>query len=228
MATQLAPSKRRKFLMGYRRSLIALAMIMLALDCATIGLFASLMNSGYDYPGYDYLHGIAIDKADYILLLTADLLTIVFFALLIFRPQGFALFNKLSSRVLRSCRVFYSLGLTVLVLYEPAVELDMLMVFKDELSHMRFRGAPDVAHEVYMDYVFCGGKYTPASALARTNQQYCQVARSRWFLGFLLSALVLIELALSFWARDSNVQWEQDGTLEARTEEYKAMIESEA
>ncbi|KAF9941315.1 hypothetical protein BGZ67_005366 [Mortierella alpina] len=221
MTPQLPPSKGSRMLMGYRRSLIILAIIMLALDCATIGLFASLMN-----PGYDYFYGLSIDKPDYALLLIADLVTIVFFALLVFRPQGLVLLNKLSSRVLTNCRVFFSLGLTVLVLYEPAMELERLMEFKFELNYMAFRDEPAVAREFYMDYVFCGRRYTPEGNMARTNQQYCQVARARWILGFVLAVLVFGELLLSYWARNFKVHQGRDETLRTGTDEYKTMIET--
>ncbi|KAF9959839.1 hypothetical protein BGZ72_008613 [Mortierella alpina] len=223
MAPRLPLSKGSKILRGYRGGLILLAIIMLGLDCATIGLFESLMN-----PMYYRFYGLLIDNIDYALLLIADLFTIVFFALLIFRPQGFSFYKKLSSRILTGCRVFISLGLTALILCEPALELDTLMVLKFILNHEDFPDEPARAHKVYMDFVFCRLRRTPEPDMARMNQRYCQVARARWILGFVLGVLVLGELALSYWARDLEVQRERDGKRQVETGEYKTMIDSEA
>ncbi|KAF9291173.1 hypothetical protein BGZ68_004878 [Mortierella alpina] len=196
---------------------------MLALDCATIGLFESMM-----HPRYEYFYGLLIDGTDYALLLTADLFAIIFFALLVFRPQGLALFNKVSPRVLTGCRVIFSLGLTVLILFAPAMELETIMELKYELNHVDFPDDPDQAHDVYMDFVFCGRRYTPDADMAKTNQCYCKAARIRWFMGFLLGALVLGELMLSYWTRDFKAQQERDGKLQTGTEEYKNMVDFEA
>ncbi|KAF9571478.1 hypothetical protein EC968_000509 [Mortierella alpina] len=175
MTSKLPTFKGGRILAGYRRSLIALAFIMLALDCASIGLFESLMIS----PGYEDFRGFYIDETDYALLLSADLLTILFFALLAFRPQGLGLFKNMSSRVLTGCRVVFSLALTVLVLCKPAIELETLMELKFSLDHVTLPDKPALAHELFMNLAFCGRDYSPEGDLARMNQRYCQVARAR-------------------------------------------------
>ncbi|KAF9291172.1 hypothetical protein BGZ68_004877 [Mortierella alpina] len=224
MTSKLPPPKGSRILIGYRRGVIVLATIMFALDCATIGLFESKIK-----PQLFYYGGLYRDDVSYALLFIADLFTIVLFAFLAFRPQGFALLKNLSSHILTGCRVVFSLGLTVIILYEPAVELDSLMVFRsfiqDKLSD------PAIVQKVFMKFFLCKPKDTLEvlnPEMAQAFQQHCQVARSRWFLGFFLAALVFGELALSCWTRDFEVQRERDGKLQDETREYKTMSEIEA
>ncbi|CAO3564819.1 unnamed protein product [Mortierella alpina] len=221
MLAKLPPSKGSRILIAYRYSLIVLAIVMLALDCATIGLYESGIK-----PNLFYFGGLLKEELGYALLLLADLFAIVFFALLIIRPRGFTLFENLSSRVLTSCRVFLSLGLTVLVLYEPAMESESLMLLKSSIFERGLK--PDEAHAAYMDFFLCKRKSLLEPDMAQMFQQYCQVARARWFLGFFLAALMLGELELSYWERDFKVQQERDRDLQTGTGEYKTMSVVEA
>ncbi|KAF9291171.1 hypothetical protein BGZ68_004876 [Mortierella alpina] len=224
MATKLPPSKGSKILMGYRTGIILLAIIILGLDSATVHLLDMLMN-----PRFRGFHGMIMFKGDYTILVVPDVFTIVFFALLVFRPQGFAPLRKLSSRILTSCRVFFSLGLTALILCGPAMELEVVLRVKSEFLNETPADELDRAHKDFKDFFFCVGyRVDPDNDLTRTNQQYCQVGRARWFMGFFLGVLVFGELVLSYWARNFKVQQERDRKLQPETGEYKTMTESEA
>ncbi|KAF9955552.1 hypothetical protein BGZ70_010191 [Mortierella alpina] len=217
MEPKLALSKGRRALVGYRWGLVVLAVVMLALDFATIGLFNSLMN-----PRFRGFHGLIMFNGDYAILVVPDVLAIVFFALLAFRPQGFAPLKNLSSRVLTGCRVFFSLGLTALVLYGPAMELDVIMgLAKDQEADLD-------EHEIYQYFLLCArGDGPDFDPMSRKNDQYCQVARARWFLGFFLALLMFGELTWSYFAKDFKVQQESERRLHPETGEYKTMLDSQ-
>ncbi|KAF9955551.1 hypothetical protein BGZ70_010190 [Mortierella alpina] len=224
MPAKLSPAKGSRILTAYRRSLIVLAVAMLALDCAAIGIFDSKIK-----PDPFYFDGLLKDEIDNAILLGGDIFAIVLFTLLVFRPRGFTLFKNLSSRVLTGCRVFLSLGLTALVLWEPAIELKLLINIKSFIEERL--SDPAQAHAVYMHYFLCERNEDfegVEPSMAQALQQYCQVARARWFLSFFLAVLVLGELALSYWARDFKVQQERDRELQAGAGEYKTMSDAEA
>ncbi|KAF9941316.1 hypothetical protein BGZ67_005367 [Mortierella alpina] len=220
MEPKLPPSKGSRALIGYRRGLIILAIVMLALDCTTTGLLDSLMN-----PRYRGFHGMIMFNGDFTILIVPDVLTMVFFGLLAFCPQGFALLKKLSSCVLTACRVLFSLGLTALILFGPAVELEAVLRLKSEFGHDVPLDEVASAYDAYMDFLFCARAGGPDFDMTRKNQLYCQVARARWFLGFFLSVLVFGELLFSYWARDLKVQQERDRKLQPETGEYKTMAD---
>ncbi|KAF9959838.1 hypothetical protein BGZ72_008612, partial [Mortierella alpina] len=107
----------------------------------------------------------------------------------------------------------------------PAIELETLMILKAFIRERRL--APAAVEEVYLKFVFCRVRPTYDSDMARMDQQYCQVARARWCLAFVLGAAVFGELALSYWARDFKVQQKRDGTLQDDTGKYKTMADSD-
>ncbi|KAF9986050.1 hypothetical protein BGZ75_002279 [Mortierella antarctica] len=194
----------RKFLVGLRYSLVAIATMVLAMDFATLGMNVA----------------ITMASRNYTLPLITDFLVIILFTVLAVNSSKLTLFKQASSRLVSGARVVFSLILAALALYNPVNELQTykdLIVQLNQPYPMEGQGRDSKADDWMLNTLY----FCDMGEDAKSLHNHCVVSRVRSLLAVFIAALMLVELGVAYRSRDYRSQQAL-----INDEPYNPMVES--